>query len=622
MKNFFGAVGGFLKKHKKLVIFLIILALIVALVLYIRAKAMEATQMLTEMANAGETAQIEYRSLVDSLSATGTIVSTDSKDIVTNVSGVKVLNVNFEVGDTVHKGDVICVLDSKYLETSLSNVKANLSATNQRTNADLAVAQRMLSEAQESRNIQIERDFEDAATAWKDYQDAVDEMNKAKAEYDTATANYNNKKADYDHAQNNLDDFNGVGGTPVEEASKQDEINFVSVKEEMNRYMAANDIRCFSWASVAIASDSLVYMNAGDDYFDYATAEYQGEDEEEETYEEKVERYTQYESQYSTIDEYLDTLKSISDRYKGMHYTDGTNYMTSNGTSLKSKMSTAEAEMNSKKQVYEAKESAAEGALKAYKNVIRGYETALRNNDSAIMSRNDNLNSSKTNSSVAGLTEKQQIEQYEDQIDACTVSASMDGIITSISVSEGATYAGGPIATIEDISEYKISAQIDEYDIAKIKVGQKVVIKTNGTGDLELQGTVSEIAPRATKTQGLSASGSAPVTYAVEISIDTPCEDLKMDMTAKLSIILSEKDNVLTVPYDAVQTDEDGKFFIELANEAKDKIYVEKGIASDYYIEVIGDGVKEGIEITVPSKGNGLNDFMNMLVEQGAMGGF
>lgn len=122
----------------------------------------------------------------------------------------------------------------------------------------------------------------------------------------------------------------------------------------------------------------------------------------------------------------------------------------------------------------------------------------------------------------------------EKQIEECTVKAPISGVITSLNVEEGDSYSStnnSAIAVIENIGAYEVEAEIDEYDISKIAVGQTVVIKTNGTGETELAGTVSEVAPRATSTD----STNSDVTYKVTISIDTPCEDLRMDMTASVS---------------------------------------------------------------------------------------
>ena len=256
-------------------------------------------------------------------------------------------------------------------------------------------------------------------------------------------------------------------------------------------------------------------------------------------------------------------------------------------------------------------------------------------------------------------------------------------MVTAVNVEAGDMYNGSAIVTIEDISGFEVTTEIDEYDIGKIEKGQKVIIKTNATGDEELKGTVTRISPRA------SSSGSE-VTYGVTISVDTLHEMLRMDMTAKLSIILESKENVLTVPYEAVQEEESGKFYVEvvagnvspesvegdraqtpegmekgempkmpegmemgempkmlegmemgnmpkMSNNGKGmkssgsgtdirtkRVYVEKGIESDYYIEIISKEISEGMEIVVPSsEGNGRGmDIQGMMMRQGPMGGF
>ena len=122
-----------------------------------------------------------------------------------------------------------------------------------------------------------------------------------------------------------------------------------------------------------------------------------------------------------------------------------------------------------------------------------------------------------------------------------------------------------------------------------------------------------------------------------------------MDMTAKLSIIISSKENVLTVPYAAVQTAEDGSFYVEVVDENAGadavgsgqpggapggggnaampsslptrRIPVTKGIESDYYVEISGEGIEEGLEVIVPAD-DSLDDLSRLLEQMGPMGGF
>ena len=77
-------------------------------------------------------------------------------------------------------------------------------------------------------------------------------------------------------------------------------------------------------------------------------------------------------------------------------------------------------------------------------------------------------------------------------------------------------------------------------------------------------------------------------------------------MNAKLNIILEETADVLTVPYDAIQQDENGNGVIyavehtENGGVIKTAIPVTVGVEGDYYVEVSGD-IKEGMEISLPT---------------------
>lgn len=121
---------------------------------------------------------------------------------------------------------------------------------------------------------------------------------------------------------------------------------------------------------------------------------------------------------------------------------------------------------------------------------------------------------------------------------------------------------------------YTVSTSVDEYDISDVSVGQRVVILTEATGEDEIEGEITFVAPTtgssslssgtqsgdsggagSFSTSGTSTSGSG---YEVKIAVKTNDERLKMGLTAKCSIILEEADNVYAVPYDAVHENSDG----------------------------------------------------------------
>lgn len=552
-----------IKKHKKLCIFLVIAIILVILIGKFVRSVQETAETMMNMLTRQETATIERRSLVESVSATGSVTSAGSKSVTAEVTGVKTLSMPIQVGDMVKEGDLLCLLDTADLEENLANSELSLSVTQRRTQLDLESAQRSLTEAGISVQVDLSRMEEQVASALRTYEEARESMNKAGSSYGNANNN----------------------STEIRKALEGYQAQLAQVHEQLNGQ-----------------PDTV----SGGDASDRAELEAQAQ---------RLEQLiTEYQMKYSTAQETERNLKSV----------------------------------------YDQAVSAVNNAYDAYERQLQSQEDAIRNGGSTLLNRQDGVTSSKLNASTSGLSDQQQIDRYQEQIAACTVTAPLSGVVTAVNLEVGDKYNGGAIVTIEDISSYEVTVEIDEYDISKIKIGQRVVIKTNGTGDLELEGKVISIAPRATVGSG--------VTYTVKTSIDTPCEDLRMDMTAKLSIIISSRENVLTVPYAAVQTAEDGSFYVEVVDEnggAADgpggeapaegepptgqpqspgvpgrggsaalpnalqtrRIPVTKGIESDYYVEISGEGIEEGLEVIVP-KDNSLDSLNDLMMQMGPMGGF
>jgi len=252
-----------------------------------------------------------------------------------------------------------------------------------------------------------------------------------------------------------------------------------------------------------------------------------------------------------------------------------------------------------------------------------------RSTDSSIQSTRESLSSAQIQASGSTKSVERQISSFEEQINSCSIVAPFDGVVTEVNVEKGSIYTGTPVVKVEDVNDYEVSTEIDEYDIGKIKVGQKVIIKTNGTGDEELEGVVKSIAPKATPMK-VTTTGTSAVTYTTKISILTKNDMLKLDMTAKLSIILEESNGSLTVPYDAVLTDEEtGEKYVEII-DAKDektgmitathKEIVTTGLESEYYVVITGGNLKEGDEVKITRDIADVFDF-NVYMTDGATSG-
>lgn len=707
----------FLKKHKKLCIAAVILAVVLAAAGSFVTRARKAKEMLA-MAPVQETAQVERRSLMETVSATGTVVSAQSKSVSVSLSGVEVLEVNVEVGDSVEAGDVICVLDSTDLEEDLADAQTTLNATAGKTAVDVASAERGLSEAQTSRDIETARAYEDEDAAYEDYLESLTDEEEAENDWREAQEATISKNGEWEAAKEKLEDAEDDMDDAEEEMEK-----LASAAGKASGYAsefsnAVGELASIIPADAAVKDvKSFLYIENAE-LSSYTAADFVDSS-----------RLDADSNVVSQVEEYLGTLKGLQDSYNtaqkdqaayeaasAAYQEAQTAYQEaqSEASSWESKYNSAKNSETSYENAYDQAISNSESKYDAYEQKVRSTEDTIRNNDSSVSSKEDSLTNSQLNASTSGLSDKQQIRQLEEQIEDCTVKAPINGVITSLNVEVGDTYSGtdsSAIAVIENIDSYEVEAEIDEYDISLIKVGQQVVVKTNGTGDTELDGTVTAVAPRATTagTSTAAGSSSSDASYKVTVSIDTPCDDLRMDMTAKLSIIIESKEDVLTVPYDAVQEADDGTYYVEVVSDSASRdasaatgqtgsadevsasrgeaagqdgetsaagngetdeeedqktddmpqnadtpgensempqgtagqmpsdkggnmsdataasgrrVTIEKGIESDYYIEIVSDEITEGMEVIVPASEDSGMDFRGMAGMQGPMGGF
>lgn len=157
-----------------------------------------------------------------------------------------------------------------------------------------------------------------------------------------------------------------------------------------------------------------------------------------------------------------------------------------------------------------------------------------------------------------------------------TVKAPCDGSIVALNVQVGAKLSdlaagggngasGGPLVQIADLSKMKVTVQVGEEDIASVEVDQTANIMFPAFEGLMLNGRVTGIASIAS-SDGASYNydGSTSPTFAVDILIDAPDARLKPGMTAEVSVVTTQLDNVVMVPVSALQTDDGENYYVNV----------------------------------------------------------
>ena len=173
------------------------------------------------------------------------------------------------------------------------------------------------------------------------------------------------------------------------------------------------------------------------------------------------------------------------------------------------------------------------------------------------------------------------LEQANAKAAERTVKAPSSGSIVELNAKVGATVTGGMVMgegdtsggkqcmQIADLSKMKVTVQVGEKDIAKIAVGQSANVTYPAFPDIVSQGTVTAIASVA--NSDTANGGGSNVTFNVDILIEAPDSRLKPGMTAEVSVVTEQLDDVVMVPTMALMTEDGEHYYVNLATDNEGK---------------------------------------------------
>ncbi len=173
------------------------------------------------------------------------------------------------------------------------------------------------------------------------------------------------------------------------------------------------------------------------------------------------------------------------------------------------------------------------------------------------------------------------LDQANAKAASRTVTAPSSGSIVELNAKVGATVTGGMIMgesdtsggkqcmQIADLSKMKVTVQVGEKDIAKIAVGQSANVTYPAFPDIVSQGTVTAIASVANSDAVNGGGGSA--TFNVDILIEAPDARLKPGMTAEVSVVTEQLDDVVMVPTMALMTEDGEHYYVNVATDDEGK---------------------------------------------------
>jgi len=143
------------------------------------------------------------------------------------------------------------------------------------------------------------------------------------------------------------------------------------------------------------------------------------------------------------------------------------------------------------------------------------------------------------------------LDRVKTNLDYATITSPIEGVVISRNVDVGQTVAASlqapTLFTIaKDLTKMKVKASIDEADIGKIKENQEVSFTVDAYPEQNFKGNVSQIRLSPEVVQNV-------VSYDVIIEVSNPDLLLKPGMTANVTILIDQRENILKVPSGALR---------------------------------------------------------------------
>ncbi|MFZ4618383.1 MAG: efflux RND transporter periplasmic adaptor subunit [Rectinemataceae bacterium] len=138
-------------------------------------------------------------------------------------------------------------------------------------------------------------------------------------------------------------------------------------------------------------------------------------------------------------------------------------------------------------------------------------------------------------------------EQAKRDLGEATIRASFAGVVSRPSLVAGDfAPANSQLAFIIDLSRILFRAEVDEYDIGKLRVGLPVTVTVPALGDAVFRAQVDAISPAAEIVNNISI-------FRVSVFVDNKDGQLKPGMSADVTVLVSNEKGI-TVPFKAVTT--------------------------------------------------------------------
>ncbi len=557
-------------------------------------------------------ATAEKGTVVASLSGTGQVVALNKVELKPSGSGV-ITQVKTKINTHVKAGDVLVILDQRSAASSVAQARASVAsaqANYQKLVAGLSPLEKATYEPQ-------------IASAEADY---------LKAQTD-ASSSIKSAELSLQAAQNNLNQATGGDSSQVVMSVYEDTVDllqgllpkFNDLLNQADNILGLDNTAANADFKQYLGLLNQTYLNQAYSNYTYAKvqiAESRGLIEKLNGKSNQADIDVALNSSQDSIVKLNALLTSISDTLNNTYPLGSltNSVLDSKKGSISSARSSAISSgasiTNQKQAIVTAKNSLSNYQIdydKAVQNLAQAKanaESSIRNKELSLKQIQNNFALKNEPASAADLAVAKaqisnalaQLQSAETQYQNNIIKAPFEGDVVALTAQVGDQVGSGTtIGTL--ITNQKVAQiSLNEVDVAKIKLDQKVNLTFDAVDGLNISGHISLIDALGTVTQGV-------VNYTVQISFDTQDERIKPGMSVRAAIIFDAKTDVVVVPNSAVKSFGTQSYVevveqpgldpaqisasgITLATAPRQQL-VEVGLANDSMTEIVS-GLKEG----------------------------
>ncbi len=186
-------------------------------------------------------------------------------------------------------------------------------------------------------------------------------------------------------------------------------------------------------------------------------------------------------------------------------------------------------------------------------------------------------------------------ESAEDALSKSSVRAPFDGIVYSLPVKLGAfVQAGDMLLQVADLSHVLVRAFVDEPDVGRLQIGQKVEVTWDAVPGRLWTGAVNSV-PATVKRSGNRNVG------------ETTClidnQDLRLlpNINVGVTIVVAEHSNVLTLQRDALHIEDNKPFVFRIIDNHLKRQSIEFSLQNLTRVEITS-GLSEGDAVAMPAE--------------------